>query len=495
MIKRSLTFLSKTKYTEGFQCPKLLWYEYNRKEQIPPPCASLQAIFDEGIKVGEFARMLFPDGIKLERNNFPEEQDRQSKEALKKRRPLFEAGFTANRAYSLADILLPVEGDKWDLIEVKSSTQLKDEHILDVAFQLYTYRNAGLNIRSCSLMHINNQYVRKGEIDPEGLFIKEDITDEAEQALPQTGQGIKRFLNIVAQHEEPMVAIGPHCNAPYECSLKGLCWSFLPCRNSISSLYRGGKRAFELMAAGITDICGIPANVKLSDNQYVQLAAHKNGKPYIDKNSVKQFLAKLFYPLYFLDFETVSGALPLYDNTRPYEQVPFQYSLHILDNPKAKPKHCSFLASDTTDPRQKILNSLRKLLKGSGSIVAYNAPFEISALERAANVYPEYAGWLGGIKGRVVDLLEPFRSFYYYHPGQEGSNSLKDVLPALTGISYKGMEISEGGQASREFARVAFGQGVSQDERARVYAALEKYCALDTKGMIDVLDALRRCSV
>lgn len=492
MIKRERTFISKSKYLEGLQCPKLLWFEYNRKELIPPPDPAKQAIFDEGIKIGEVARTLFAGGIKLARNRFPEGQDKQSRAALKERRPLFEAGFVANRGYALADILLPAGSSAWDFIEVKSSTSVKEEHLPDVAFQLYTYRNAGLDVRSCALMHINNQYLRKGKIDAKEFFIKEDVSAQVEGLLSFTEKKIPELLAIIAQAGEPKIAIGPQCNVPYECPLKGHCWKHVPDHNSVFSLYRGSKLAFELMEKGIKDLCAIPEGTELNDKQQIQFDCCLKNKVYVDRDGLAAFLEKLKYPLYFLDFETVAGGLPLYDFSRPYEQIPFQYSLHVLERLGAQPKHYSFIAPDAADPRPEVLKQLKDLLGAQGSIVAYNAPFEVGALERSAGIYLEYADWVEKIKERVVDLLEPFRGFLFYHPKQEGSNSLKAVLPVLTGMSYKEMEIGEGGLASREYARVTFGEGVSLEERKKVYDALEKYCALDTLGMIDIIEVLRK---
>lgn len=495
MIKRKLTYISKTKYLEGLQCSKLLWYEYNRKELIPPPDPAKQAIFDEGIKIGEIARTLFPGGIKLERNKFPEAQDKQSREALKERKPLFEAGFVANHGYALADVLLPAGRSAWELIEVKSSTSVKEEHLSDVGFQLYTYRNSGLEVRSCALMHINNKYLRKGKIDAQELFIKEDVSAQVKELLSFTENKIPELLGVIVQPVEPKIAIGPQCDAPYECPLKGHCWKHVPEHNSVFSLYYGKKLAFKLMEKGIKDLCAIPEGTKLNDKQQIQITCCVKNDSHVDRDGVCAFLNKLEYPLYFLDFETVAGGLPLYDLSRPYEQIPFQYSLHVVEKLGAKPKHYSFIAPDAADPRSEVLKQLKDLLKDKGSIVAYNASFEVSALERSAGIYSEYADWVEQLKKRVVDLLEPFRAFNFYHPKQEGSNSLKAVLPALTGMSYKEMEIGEGTLASREYARVTFTEGISPEERKKVHEALEKYCGLDTQGMIDIIEVLRKSCV
>jgi len=485
-------FLSKTKYLEGLKCPKLLWYDYNRKEDIPEIDAGTQAIMDQGKVVGELAQTLFPGGITLQRDYKPDKQAEKSLKAAKLRKPLFEVGFVHKQAYALADILNPVEKNSWDLIEVKSSTSVKDEHYCDVAFQKYTYEGAGLKIRKCYLMHINNQYVRKGKIEPEKLFTTEDITKKCDELIPEIEQKIADMLAAIREKDEPQVTIGPHCGSPHPCPLVDICWEFLPPKDNIFFLYRGGKKAYELMEHGILSIADIKEDFKLNDKQNIQVLCHKKGIPHIDKKGIEDFLGTLEYPLYFLDFETINPAIPVYDNSSPYEPIPFQYSLYIIKNKDAKPERHSYIAPGDKDPRAEILKQLKKLLGNSGSIVAYNASFEKTRLREASEAYPEYQGWVAAIEERIVDLLTPFRGFLFYHPDQAGSASLKNVLPALTNSNYDAMEITDGNMASIEYYRVTFGKNIDEKDRQRVYGALGKYCDLDTKGMVEILDELRK---
>ncbi len=477
---------------EGLQCPKLLWCEFNSKSIFPPVDPNQQAIFDSGTKVGKVAQQLFPGGIVLERESFPEQQHKKSIEALKQNKPLFEAGFVSERIYAIADILVPVKDGLWDLYEVKSSTEVKEEHCNDVAFQKYVYENAGVKIRKCFLMHINNQYVRQGEVEPKKLFMSEDITDVVEKLQKKTAERIKDLLDVMSWDETPDVKIGLYCDSPYECPLKCICWKFLPTKNSVLKLLRGKNKAFELVAQGIYDISNIPIETELTDKQFIQVECHRSGKPHIDRHVINDFLKKLIYPLYFLDFETIGPAIPEFDNSRPFEQIPFQFSLHILKDKDTTPVHHAYLAEGITDPRSEVLKRLKGLLGDSGSIVAYNATFEIGRIKESAEAYPKFQEWFLELEKRFVDLLEPFRSFGYYHPAQEGKSSMKVVLPAIAGISYDGMEIGNGGLASNEYYRVTFDTTVSEEDRLRVRLALEKYCALDTSGMIDILHALEK---
>ncbi|MBL7132111.1 MAG: DUF2779 domain-containing protein, partial [Candidatus Omnitrophica bacterium] len=466
-------------------------YEYNRKEDLPEVDVATQALFDQGKIVGELAQTIFPGGIKLTRDYMPDKQAEKSLEATKLRKPLFEAGFVFKQAYALADILNPVAKDAWDLIEAKSSSSVKDEHYYDVAFQKYTYEGAGLKIRKCYLMYINNQYVRKGKIKPEKLFATEDVTKQCDDLIPEIEENIADMFELIQKKNAPCVKVGPHCDRPYPCPIADICWSFLPEKNDVFCLYSGKKKAHDLLKCGVLSIADIKEDVKLSDKQSIQVECHKTSQPYVDRKGIKDFLHTLVYPLYFLDFETMNPAIPAYDNSRPFEAIPFQYSLFVIKGEGMKPEHYSYLAPGDKDPRPEILKQLKALSGNSGSVIAYNATFEKTTLRHASEAYPEYQGWVTLVEERVIDLLTPFRGFLYYHPDQAGSASLKKVLPVITKSNYDNMEIADGGMASIEYCRITFGKDVAEEECQRIRNALEKYCDLDTKGMIDIMETLK----
>lgn len=480
--------LSKSKFLEGLQCPKLLWYEYNRKKDLPPIDAATQAIFDEGNRVGAYAQKLFPDGIRIERDFDPRRQSQKSLEALKLRKPLFEAGFVYDRAYALADILVPVENDEWDLIEVKSSTQVKDEHYADAAFQKYTYEGAGVKLRRCYILYINSAYIKKGGIEPQKLFARSDITEEAAFRQKNIGREIETMLKVIASPEMPDIKVGPHCGSPRDCQLEDICWSFLPDKDNIFILYRAGKLRYELLDRGILSLADVPAE-ELDLKQTMQVKSHATGEPHVNRELLKEFLDKITYPVYYLDFETISPAIPVYDDSRPYQEIPFQYSLDVVEKAGAEPVHYEYLAPGDVDPRPAVLRLLREQLGAAGSIIAYSANFEMKVIKNAAEVNRDYISWSEKVNDRFVDLLEPFKNFVYYHPGQEGSASLKRVLPAITGSSYAGLKINNGQTAAAEYYRVTF-NNVEENDRQAVRAALLKYCDLDTRGMIEVLKEL-----
>jgi len=489
----SSPYISKSKYLWGLQCPKLLWYAYNAKELIPEPDAVTQAIFDQGHEVGALAKKMFPDGVEVGAGvpNL-DETIRLTQAALKFRKPLFEAAFSAGGGYCRTDILRPAPQNAWDIIEVKSTTSLKDVHLEDLAFQKWVLASAGLKIRSCYLMHINSDFVRHGEIDLKKFFTMEDVTDQSAELAQQVTHRLADLFKVIRQRQTPDIQIGPQCDDPYTCALHDHCWKFLPSL-SVFDLYRGARKGFDLLGQGVTSLEDIPDDFKLTANQEIQRQAAISGKPYINRKAIAKFLAQLVYPVNYLDFETFGTAIPLFDGVSPYQQVPFQFSLHTVRASGAKPEHSMFLAEGRHDPRPAFMLKLRDAVSRTGSIVAYNAPFELGRLKECCEAMPNFSPWLKAVEGRVVDLLGPFRSFYYYHPDQHGSAGMKAVLPALTGKGYEGLEIQEGGTASNEFLRVTFGD-LPAEERRRVREQLEEYCGRDTEGMIWITDALRRAS-
>ncbi|MSU34047.1 MAG: DUF2779 domain-containing protein [Pedosphaera sp.] len=482
--------LSKSTYLMGLQCPKLLWHRFNAREEIPEPEDGQKAIFDQGREVGALAKKLFPNGIEIAEGVLELDQVAQyTQDALPFRRPLFEAACKITDCYARADILVPVGLRQWDILEVKSATKVKAINHHDLAFQKHVFTNAGLKIRKTFLLHINNEYVRQGEIDPPKYFTKVDLSEIIAPLVSAVPAKVAEMLAVIARTTFPPVRIGRHCTDPYHCLLTSTCWNFLPKHNSVLALYRVGAHGFTLINEGITKIADIPETANLTGRQLIQWNSARSGKPHVDSKAVQSFLKLLKYPLTFMDFETFASAIPLINHSKPYEQVPFQFSLHVVAAPGARPVHRSFLARDARDPRPDFMRELAEKLPGDGSIVVYNASFEIDRLKACCDLLPDYSNWFAAVPERIIDLLEPFRAFNYYHPDQSGSVSLKAVLPVLTKKSYVGLEIQEGGVASREFLRVTFGD-VSKFERAKIRRQLEDYCGLDTLGMVAILNAL-----
>jgi hypothetical protein len=473
--------LTKSKYLAGLQCHKYLWTLIHEKDKIPKPDVTTQFKFDQGNQIGKLAKKLFPEGIDISVEGYIKNLE-DSEKALKEKKPLFEAGFVVDNCFSRADILVP-NNDKWDIIEVKSGTKVKNINIHDVSFQKYVYENKGIKIGKCFLLHLNNKYIRKGDIEIDKLFVKEDITEKVEEYSKDIKERITEMFKVINSKEKPKVSIGTHCKNPYACPCD--CWEGLP-KNHVFCLYRGGKLSCKLYNNGVELIKDIPDDIKLNDRQGIQKDCEVNSKIHVHKESIKHFLNDLVYPLYYLDFETFSTAIPKFDGLKPYSQVCFQFSLHVVEKEGSKPKHYEFLYSGSEDPRKEFVIALEKVLGNNGSIIVYNQSFEINRLKELGERFPSYKKWVDNVLVRVVDLLVPFRNFSYYNPKQQGSASIKKVLPALVGKDYSGMEISDGGSASVEFYNMCYNNGKNVRE------ALLKYCCLDTLAEVLIVEKLGR---
>ena len=480
--------LSKSKYINGLQCLKLLWVSINDTTRLPAYDAATQHVFDQGHIIGELAQDLYRGGIKLETENIGANL-RETATSLKLRKPLFEAAFSGNRLYCRVDILNPSGGEAWDIVEVKSTNDVKDEQLYDVAFQRHCCQLNVVKINRCHIMHLNREYVKQGDIDPRQLFVTEDVTDRLTEFAEGLETRIAEMLTVIDSDECPETSVGRHCNDPYSCLLQEECWKHLP-EHHVMTLYSGKKLGEDLMAQGILDISNIPEEIKLNDKQQIQKDCVICGQPHIDTDKIKSFLKGLKYPLYFMDFETFATAIPIYDGTSPYQNIPFQFSLHVITKLGAMVEHYEFLAEGKDDPRPAFLTQLKQDIGPKSTILVYYAAFEKSRLKELAGAFPEYQSWVENINERIVDLNVPFKDFSYYHPQQLGSSSLKHVLPVMTNLSYTDMDIGEGNTASLKYMEAAF-EDIAEKERQKIRHDLSIYCGQDTGGMVWILKKLQ----
>ena len=489
-------YLTKSRYVNGLKCPKWIWLSFNNPSELPKVDEATQHRFDEGHKVGELSKRLFPKGIEVKEQLAHQKSDKETKELLKERKPLFEAGVIHKdgKCYARADVLMPAGKDEWDIYEVKSATEVKEDYLEDVSFQKYCYESAGIKIRKCFILHINNEYVRQGEIEPDEFFVKAEITDEVNDLMPEVPNKIKKFFDIINLKECPEINKGEdyhkddlkvHDNDKF--------WQDNPdC--DILDLYYGGKKALEWFNSGLLQIKDLTDKHKLNDKQKIQHKVAKTGEHHYDKVELASFIKGLKYPLYFLDFESYNTAIPLYNGLKPYQQIPFQFSLHVIPKKGAKQKHYSFIAEGAEDPRPQFIKELKKTLATKGTILVYNQSFEKTVLKKLAEYLPLHQKWVDSVTKRMVDLLVPFRDFSYYHPKQKGSASIKNVLPVLTGVTYEDFEIANGNDASLSYLFITHGsyegEKATLEEIKKVREDLSKYCGQDTEGMVWILDKL-----
>ena len=477
--------LSKTRFTAGLQCHKLLWWRVHEPDAPELVVAAQQAIFDQGTRVGEVARTHVPGGelVDLPHDAFAA-RIAKTRELLARRVPaIYEATFSASNVYAAVDIL-ERKGNRFRLIEVKSSTKVKPEHVPDVAIQLYALRAAGLDVARAELMHLNREcaYPRLDD-----LFVREDITTEAEALQPALPELIAGQLRMLAGGL-PDVATGEYCRTPYECPFLGRCWPEVP-EHHVSTLHRARNGGADFIAQGFETIADLPPG-GLTAIQERQRLAVTTGRVVVEPG-LERALRVFREPLAFLDFETVMLAIPVWDGCHPYDTVPVQFSCD-RSGPDGTIDHHEWLADGPGDPRPELARALVAACRGARTVVAYNASFERRCIEMLADAVPDLADDLLDIAERLQDPLPVVRE-HVYHPDFHGSFSLKSVLPALVpGPGYDELEVAEGGTASVELERRMFhADTMTADEKQHLRDALLRYCALDTMSMVRLLDELR----
>lgn len=484
--------LSKSTFIRGLQCEKSLYlYKYHYKLK-DPTSSSLQAVFDQGTNIGLLAQDLFPNGMDASPENHFKMLDSVAKtlDFIKKDETIiYEATFVFDGVLAALDILVK-DHDGWKAYEVKSSTKVTETYIKDAAIQYYTIINSGIELKDISIVHVNNKYTKKGELDVHKLFTIESVYDSILEFLPYIPNEIKRLKTIIDSSDVPQKDIGPHCQDPYACDFRGVCWKHIP-KYSVFDISRlKQEKKFELYKKGIITLDQIDLKqIDLNKNQILQVQSEVDGTKYIDKNKIRNFTRGLSYPLYFLDFETIGPAVPKYNGTRPYQQLVFQYSLHTQENYSSNILHKEYLADPIKDPRIGFIEQLIQDCGTSGDILVYNIGFERGKINDLIEVFPQHSNKLNSIVSRLKDLMIPFQQKWYYTPEMKGSYSIKYVLPAMVPeLSYNDLDIKEGGAASNTFLSMVNGKFDGDVEETR--RQLLEYCKLDTYAMVKILEKL-----
>ena len=476
--------LSKSKILAFRQCPRRLWLEVHRPD-LKQESAATMASYDTGDKVGQIARDLYnPDGsgrlIDIDALGFPGVFNATT-EALKHRAPVFEAAFTTGDALALADVLLPTATDRWRMVEVKSSTSVKDAQRDDVAVQAYVAKKAGVNLDGVAVAHIDSSWVYPGGHDYAGLLVEKNLTEEAVSRFGEVQQWIDSAQHIVAQKESPEIKTGPQCDSPYACGFYEHCASLEPAvEMPITWLPRFRAQAW--IERGVVDLRDVPAE-ELNEVQTRVRDCTVAGTVYFDSRGAADDLAGLPLPGYFLDFETIQFGVPIWAGTRPYQQIPFQYSVHKIGR-NGTLKHGEFLDLSGADPSRAFAEHLIADCGTDGPVFVYNAAFEKSRMAELGERYPDLRAGLEAIIGRVVDLLPVARN-RYYHPSQKGGWSIKAVLPAaVPELSYEALDgVQNGGDAQEAFLE-AIHLETPEDRKEALRKQLLAYCALDTYAMV-----------
>jgi hypothetical protein len=484
--------LSKSQYCRGLQCEKLLWLYRHQPELATPPGPMDQMIFDQGTAIGELACQRFPGGTLIsEDHTQPTEAVAATKRAVDDgAQTLYEAAAIFDNVLIRADILNRNSDGTWDLIEVKSSSAVKDVHRYDLSIQRYVLEGAGYRIDKTCLMYINNKYELSAGIDVERLFCVSDETESVTSQMPNVKARVEKFHELLKQDDAPVIGIGRHCKNPYLCAFKASCWRHIPMGSIFDIASIRTDKAAALWESGIENLADIPDDYKLSAKQRRQVTVSQTGAAHIDAKAIAAHLADLVYPLYFLDFETVGPAVPPYDGLRPFENLPVQASVHIQEHPEGPLLHKELLAEPDVDPRAPMADFLCQAIGPTGSVIAYNASFEAGCLKTLEAFSPPQSAALSSIRTRLWDLAIPFRKGHYIDAKFQGSWSLKYILPALVpAMTYEGMDIADGGNASKLYFDAMQGT-LKGAEKDAVFKALREYCAQDTLATVEVLRVL-----
>jgi len=487
-----LHLISKSGYQKGLQCVKSLYLYKFHPELRDELSNKTKEIFDTGHEVGKYAQQLFPGGVDCgyEITNSGQKSVELTTKAISEgKKVIYEAAFQFEEVLVIADIIVKI-GNKWKIYEVKSSTKLADYQINDTSIQYYVISKCGIEIEDISVVHLNNQYIRKCEIDVNQLFTIESVKEQVIPLQNFVEQKIKEFKEILSVNSIPNIDIGQHCNYPYDCDFKGYCWNNKS-DDSVSNLSTFQKKGFELNSKDISDTKDIPDDncLKLIKSSGEDCCIEQ--KKCVEKKEINSFLSNIEYPLYFLGFESFRSAIPLFDNSRPYQQIVFHYSLYNKRTKDSEPLHFEFLGNGKTDPRQEFIESLLKDIGNKGTILVYNSAYEISRLRELAANFPQYAKQIQNIIERIVDLMTPFKKRKYFLPDMKSKHSIMKVSPAkITDYFYITLEIQTGSEASSEYLKL---MKIQDDiEIQKIRNNLLDYCGRDTYGMIVILDELER---
>lgn len=483
--------LSKTKIMRGYRCLKAIYYTIHHPELEAEITEAQQKLFDQGNEVGEKARAYYPGGTLVDCKPWEfVDALRRTRELLKAgTEHIFEAAFEYKGCYARADILkYNPATQRWTLLEVKAATKVKPEHLDDVGLQAWIIANSGLKLEKICLVHLNSE-CRYPNL--ENLFVEVDVTDRLREGYPNVAPKLNSIFKAIRSETVPDIDLGPQCTANFrDCEFKESCWTQrqIPAI-SVFNLPKINEKAWDFYRHGQVNLMDVnPA--QLDELQKRIVDCHATNERFVDASGIQKALASWQFPLVFLDFETINSAIPRFNGCSPYQQVPFQFSVHIWPAPTAdRLSHSEFLNDAPIDPRPELIPQLIAACGQEGSVVSYYAKFERDCLQGMADAFEEYREPLLKIAARLVDPLEVIRA-HVYDPGFNCSFSLKQVAPALVGMdyAYDHMEVQDGSAAQRAYELLIHEKSPEAREKNR--QAMLDYCRQDTLAMVALVQWL-----
>lgn len=465
-MNNNMSTISKSDLLLYIKAPLHLWAYKHDQSELTFPTPYDQHIMEQGRQIEKLAaefveQVLLPQKGKCE--------------------VYWQRTFEDGPYLSRADLVIEdIQAGVYDLYEIKSTTSIHKEHEYDICFQRLVCE-AAIPLRHTFLLHLNPDYIRQGELDIRQLFVAENA-DELVQKRRQEVELLRQQALWVVQQDVPDHIDG--CLKPKECPCPSLCHPNLP-EYSIYDIPRlHTDKARQLKASGMLSLANLPQDFPLSGRQLPYVQAAKSGAPLIDTAAIQAELATLNYPLNFLDYETYNPALPYYDGYTPYQQMVFQYSLHVIDQPNSEPRHYEYLVTEGGDPGIQITQQLVQHIRPQGAVIVWNKTFEASRNKEMAVLYPQFQGFLLGLNERMYDLADIFSQGYYVHPDFHGSYSIKGVLPVLVPqMSYQDMPVACGDDAMLAWYRLMNGM-VDEGEQGKLIEDMLSYCKLDTLAMV-----------
>jgi hypothetical protein len=492
----NMKIISKSEYMMFLKQPAYLWIKKHDPEKIPPVDAQTQSMFDNGNLFEDYAEKRFDNPTVLGFSDYKEYASlpARTKEAITSgAKTLFQARFEKDGYTCISDVIEMTGKKSLDLYEIKSSTGVKPEHLYDLAFQKMTIESLGYTVGKVSVIYLNSEFVRHGEIDPNELSVEEDVTERVNDLANFTLENAPKALAVANSSEMPDPS-------PSLCQLGSFGEYMGVFRNikkipedSIYDLVRvGTKRVGQFEKLGIEKIADIPEDFDgLTVGQIDQIVVTKTGEPIIEQDEIKEFLDSFEYPLYFLDYETYSCVIPFFDGQRPYQQVPFQYSLHVIREPGGEVEHYEYLHDANSNPIIPLSETLKSQIGDTGTVLAWNMGFEKSCNTKMGESHPEFAEFYAAVNERVNDLDIPFANNWYVDERFHGSFSIKKVLPVLVPeLSYKELEINNGGAAQTTWMKAYFDNDPTID-KDWLRENMLKYCGLDTWAMVEIYNKLK----
>ena len=483
--------LSKSKYCNAVQCPKMLWLNKYKREEFDESVMN-QAVLETGNEVGDLAMGLLGEYVEVPFGDLGD-MINETQRLIDEGTPIIaEASFSFDGLFCSVDILKNKGNGHVEIYEVKSSTKLSDIYLHDVSYQQYVLEGLGYKVDGAKLVHLNSNYVRHGELNLNELFVINDIKLDTDMLQSNVKNYIPELERIMADGIEPEMPVGCHCHTPYTCGFFDYCTGHLAHPNVFDISRLGFDKKINFYNDGDYSFEHLAKRKEIKGNQRLQVESHLSGQGTINPKEIAKLLDTLSFPLYFLDFETSQEAIPPFDNTTPYEQIPFQYSLHWLDSPDGELKHTEFLAYAGSDPRRALAEKLCADIPLDVCTTAYNMSFEKNVIKKLAGIYPDLADHLMNIHDNMKDLMVPFQKKHYYLPEMQGSYSIKYVLPALypdePSLDYHNLDgIQKGDQAANAFSAM---KHMTPEEVEKTRSQLLAYCKLDTFARVKLWEKL-----